>query len=153
MKNQILITLQIIILLSASIAPAQTKRPTIINKEVSLNSDGKVVTFIELENTHSRSYQGIINRCALSEKNEGVIWRIVCVGAKFSGKEISIRNERDQLFEPVCWSSTSEYSKKSDKSDNIIYEGPTTELLFAGDDDSKKIVIAIGTASVEIKIE
>ncbi len=118
-----------------------------------MRSGGKVVTFIELENTRSRSYQGLINRCTLSEKNEGVIWRITLVGAKFSGEEISMRNEKGRLFEPVCWSSTSGYSKKSDKSGNIIYEGPTTQSLYAGDADSEKVVIEIGTASVEIEIE
>ncbi len=153
MKAPIFITIYIIILLSASVALAQTKRPITIIKEVSLRSGGKVVTFIELENTRSRSYQGMINRCALSEENEGVIWRIMLVGAKFSGEEISMRNEKGRLFDPICWSSTSGYSKKSDKSGKIIYEGPTTQLLFAGDADSKKIVIGIGTASVEIEIE
>ncbi len=153
MKNQIFIILHIIILLSASIALAQTKQPITTTKEVSLRSGARVVTFIELENTRSRSYQGLINRCTLSEKNEGVIWRIVCVGAKFSSDEISIRNEKGRLFDHVCWSSTSEYSMKSDKSGKIIYEGPTTQSLYAGDADSKKVVITIGTASVEIEIE
>lgn len=124
-------------------AHMQMRKPTIVRKEVSLKSGGKEINAVTLENTHSRSYtdQWSGNRCDLTEKAEGVIWSVVCEGKDVPADDISLQDEQGRKFNKTCWNRQ-----------GTINGVAQTSFLAYGPDDSKKVKVIFGDASVEIEI-
>lgn len=132
---------------------AQTNKSTLVRKQVSLKFGGKEIVAVELENTHSRSFTNLLSqqRCDLTEKAEGVIWRIVCEGDGIAVKDVSVEDNKGRKFHQTCWSSQGTVYKV-DASGKRIGGGPQTEFLAFGPDDSKKLKITFGDASAELEM-
>ncbi len=132
---------------------AQINKPTVIRKQISLKFGGKEIVAVELENTHSRSYTKSFSRqrCVLTDKAEGVIWKIVCEGEPIDAKDVALEDEKGRKFQHTCWSSQGTVYK-IDASGNRTGGGPQTEFLAFGPDDSKKVKITFGDASAEIQL-
>lgn len=120
-------------LFTTLVVVAQVKEPTIIRKQVSLRSGELIISAVELENTHKRSYAGDFtgNRCKLTSKAEGVIWVIACEGKNIPAKSVSVQTAEGRVFSQTCWSSQGGASKL-DAKDNRIGGGLQTKFLAAG---------------------
>lgn len=130
---------------------AQTNKSTLVRKQVSLKSGEREIVAVTLENTHSRSYTDSSSTCDLTNKAEGVIWRIVYEGKNIDFKAVTVANEQGRLFQQTCWSKQgSVYTL--DAAGNRTGGGPQTEILAVGPDDSKKVTITFGDAKAEIEM-
>lgn len=132
-------------------AYAQTPKSTTVRKVVSLKSGEIVIKAVTLENTHSRSFTDPFSQqqCDLTAKAEGVIWRITCEGEGIAAKEVLVEDESGRKFTHTCWNRQGTISQ-IDAKGKPTGGGPQTEFLAFGPDDSKKVKITFGDASVEI---
>jgi hypothetical protein len=152
MKRQLVITAVALIALAAICgAYAQTPKSTTVRKVVSLKSGEIVIKAVTLENTHSRSFTDPFSQqqCDLTQKAEGVIWRITCEGEGIAAKEVMVEDESGRQFTHTCWSRQGAISQ-IDAKGKPTGGGPQTEFLAVGPDDSKKVKITFGEASAEI---
>jgi hypothetical protein len=134
--------------------PGLASSSTKVREEVSLSFEGRTITTLEIENFHSRThsdpYMG--HSCRLPDEIGGVIWKVWMGGAKINEEEITVQNEDGEAFRRVCWSSSSGNTKIMDADGNVTFEGPTTELLFAGPDDSGSLELKFGEAVATIEM-
>ncbi len=116
---------------------------TVVRRTVSLKSDGKEITAIVLENTHARSFRDSSSGsdCSLTEKAEGVIWRVTCEGKGVPASSILLRDERGRTFQPTCWSRQ-----------GTINGVAKTDFIAAGPDDSKAVTVTFGEATARIAV-
>lgn len=155
MRNTLFTFFFVILALLIHIQWANATDPTVVGKKVSLVSNDEIITYIELRNTHTRSYKDIFlgTQFSLKEDVEGVIWKVLCVGVKMDKPfgAIILKNENGQLFVPaVNFVERSGGKKATDKNGNVIYEGPATSFFVAGPDNSNKVTITFGGSSVKI---
>lgn len=152
MKN-VLAAIATVSLAVVCCAYSQTLKPTTVAKEVSLKFGDKVISVVRLENTHSRSYKEPFSqqRCNLTEKAAGVIWRIICEGEGIAASDVVVEDEKGRKFQQTCWNSQGSVYQ-IDKSGKRTGGGPQTEFLAVGPDDSKKVKITFGDASAELEM-
>ncbi len=126
-------------------------------KTVSLNSGDDTITYIRLENTHSREYTQTFtgSRFSLKEDVEGVMWKILCVGIRTKDpfERIRLKNETGRLFIPATNYVETMGSSKATKDGKVVYEGSTTSFFLAGPDNSSKITVSFGDSSVVFDME
>lgn len=157
MRNRLFTIFFVISVLLIYSAWANPTDPTLVGKKVLLISGNETITYIRLENTHTRKYKDIFSgsQYSLKENVEGVIWKILCVGVKLNkpfGK-IILKNEKGQIFIPMSnIIETSKNSKCTDKDGNVIFEGPTTSFFLAGPDNSKQVTVMFEDSSAKIEM-
>ncbi len=132
-----------------TLAPS-INQSTVVREEVSLKSGDNTITAVILENTHQRTYkkQTLVDsstdqECRLNRGVEGVLWKIVFVGAFIEAEEIQLEDNLGREFRETCW------TRKS-----FVMGGDIqTEILAVGPDDSTVVTVTFGDEAVEIKIE
>jgi hypothetical protein len=152
--RRVLAILTLLSMATIGAAAMQTREPTTVRKEVSLESGGKMITVVKLENTHSRSFTDPITReeCELTKLAQGVIWRVTLEGSEIPVKEVRLQDERDRKFQQTCWVRQAGGVYQIDATGKRIGGGPRTEFLTFGPDDSKKVKVFFGDAWTEIEM-
>ena len=145
--------LALVLAVAAGGALAQTAKPVVVRKEVSLKFGGATMTAVKLENTHARSYSDLTNghQCDLTKAAEGVLWKITCEGENISAKDVSAQDEQGRKLQHTCW-NTQGTVYEIDAKGNRTGGGPRTEFMAFGPEDSRKIRITFGDVSAEIEI-
>lgn len=157
MRNRLFTFLFVISALLIHIQWANATGPAVVGKKVSLVWKSETITYVEIMNTHARTYKDITGpKLSLKENVKGVLWKVLCVGIKMDKPfdKIILRNEDEEMFVPMTnVIETSENRKASDKNGNVLYEGPTTSFFLAGPDNSRHVTVMFGASSVKIDME
>lgn len=154
MTRRIFTIIIILLILPTAFAGSEPVKPTIVGQKVSLAAGNDTITYIELINTHARTYDDTsFSRFTVNEADEGVIWKMRCIGIRMEDPfgKIILKNERGAVFKPVTnVIQTAENSKAMDQNGNVLYDGPATTFFLLGPDDSAVIVVSFGEASTKI---